>query len=129
MTSDTAELFGIIEAGDRDALAAALDAGAAPGAADRWGKTLLMRAAAAGRDELVALLLERGAPVDDTSAAGNSALMLAAAAGDKALVEQLLTAGARAGRANKWGFTAADWALWPENAAEIQAALRQASAG
>jgi ankyrin repeat protein len=127
MTSDAAELFGTIEAGDRDALARALDAGVPPGTADPWGETLLMHAAAEGQGALVALLLERGAPVDDTSAAGNSALMLAAAAGHRALVDQLLAAGAQAGRANKWGFTAADWAIWPENAVEIQAALRQAS--
>jgi len=41
----------------------------------------------------------------------------------------LLARGADRRRANRWGLGAGDWAKWPANAAEIQAALQASGTG
>ena len=120
------DLLNAVARGDTDAAAAALDAGARPDAADRYGVTALVRAA--GRDDqaMVDLLLERGAQVDKSTAQDNTALMLAAARGHREMVARLLQAGADPAHRNKWHFTARDWANWPAQAADVQAMLDQA---
>lgn len=118
------DILALVAAGDQDGLAAALDGGAAPDAADRWGVSALAHAAARGDLEAVRLLLDRGAQVDQASAVGNSALMAAAAAGHIEVMRLLLQRGADPGRVNKWGFGPQDWGSWPANSAEVLALLR-----
>ena len=115
-----------VQRGDKQALLAALEGGAALDDCDRHGATLLHLAAGAGRMELVELLIERGAPLDKTDDAGNTALMLAAARGQAAAVKRLLTAGASMEAGNNWGQTVRDWAKWPANSEEIHALLAAA---
>ena len=118
-------LFHLVEAGDLESLRRALDSGADPKSSNAWGETLLTFAAAEGQLEIVRCLLELGVPADHSGAAGNSPLMAAAARGHLEVVDHLLRAGADPARGNKWGFSAIDWASWPENAAEITARLRE----
>jgi ankyrin repeat protein len=120
------DLLDAVARGDTDAAAAALDAGASPDSADRYGVTALVRAA--GRDDqaMAELLLARGAKVDKSTAQDNTALMLAAARGHREMVARLLQAGADPAHRNKWHFTARDWANWPAESADVQAMLDQA---
>jgi hypothetical protein len=55
--------------------------------------------------------------------------MLAAARGESVIVRDLLEAGADTDARNKWNYSAADWAKWPENAAEIRALLAEYGQG
>lgn len=119
------DLHHLVETGDLSGLRAALDAGMDPRSVDTLGETLLARAASEGQLEIVRCLLERGVPADHSGPVGNSPLMAGAAAGHLEVVECLLAAGADRARGNKWGFTARDWASWPENAAEVTARLRE----
>ena len=129
MTTDTGtDLLALVARGDRAGLAAALESGADPNAADRWGVTALARAAAKGDLAMADLLLAKGAEVDRASAAGNTALMAAAAAGRVEMLERLLSAGADHGHGNTWGVTAYDWAQWPPNGADVQALLEEGRA-
>lgn len=118
------DLLALVAAGDHGGLAAALDGGAAPDTADRWGVSALAHAAARGDLEAVRLLLDRGAQVERASDVGNSALMAAAAAGHIEVMRLLLERGADPGRVNKWGFGPQDWATWSANPAEVLALLR-----
>lgn len=130
MTTETdTDILALVARGDQAGLAAALEAGADPNAADRWGVTALARAAAKGDLAVVDLLLTHGAEVDRASGAGNTALMAAAAAGRVEALERLLAAGADPGHGNTWGLTAHDWAQWPPNGADVQALLEERGAG
>lgn len=120
------ELLSAVEQGDPEGAAAALDAGASPDAADRYGVTALVRAAGRGDTATVELLLERGAKVDKGTAQDNTPLMLAAARGHREIVARLLDAGADPAHRNKWHFTARDWAQWPAESADVLAMLDQA---
>ena len=71
-------LWTAAEAGDTEALDAALAQDVEVDAADPFGRTALMRAAAGGHDAAVLRLLERGADVHATAANGWTALMFAA---------------------------------------------------
>ena len=123
MAEERSDLLKLIAAQDHGALAVALDDGADPDTADRWGVTLLGHAAGRGDLEAVRLLLDRGARVDGASDAGNRPLMMAAAGGHLEVMILLLDQGADPTATNKWGFGAADWASWPGNAADAQALL------
>lgn len=120
------DLLNAVECGDLDGAAAALDAGASPDAADRYGVTALVRAAGRGDHALVDLLLGRGARIDKGTAQDNTPLMLAAARGHRELVARLLQAGADPAHRNKWHYTARDWAQWPATAADVVALIDQA---
>ena len=128
-TTDKDELFRLVKRGDAEGLRAALAAGGDPKVRDRFGVSLLYRAAAKGAEDCVELLLERGAEVDRSSDAGNTPLMAAAARGHLAVVERLLAAGASASHRNKWGYDAARWAEWAPNAEMIRARLHTARQG
>lgn len=119
------DLFHLIEAGDLESLRSALESGADPRSVNAWGETLLTRAASEGQLAIVRCLLEHGVPADHSGGAGNTPLMAAAARGHLEVVAWLLQAGADPAHGNKWGFSAMDWASWPENAAEITARLRE----
>ncbi len=124
MTDEKSDILTLVAQGDAAALGAALEGGADAGACGRWGVSALAQAAARGDLEAVELLLAHGAEVERASEAGNSALMAAAACGRLEVVERLLEAGADPGHKNKWGLGAADWAQWPDTAAEVRAVLR-----
>ena len=126
MDVEHAKLRELVAAGDVEGLTAALDAGGEVDARDRWGTTLLGQAAGRGNLAMVELLLARGADLEATGDASNTALMAAAARGHLAVVTALLAAGAAPGHSNRWGLTAADWARWPENGAEVLALLHGA---
>jgi cytohesin len=120
------QLLQAAEQGDLDGARAALDAGADPDLADRYGITALLRAAGRGDLDVVELLLARGARVDKSSDQGNTPLMLAAARGHRAVVARLLQAGADPKARNKWHFGPLDWAQWPANAQEIRELVARA---
>ncbi len=117
------DLIKFIAQGDMTALAAALDQGGDANTADRWGVSALSHAAARGNLTAIGLLLDHDADPNKTSGAGNSALMAAAARGHLDVVKALLERGADPRHGNKWHLTAADWALWPANSAEVLALL------
>lgn len=127
-TTPKDDLLSAVECGDTAAAEAALDAGAKPDAADRYGITALLRAAGRGDLETLELLLARGAAVDKSSDQGNTPLMLAAARGHPDAVSRLLEAGADPQARNKWHFTALDWGKWPANTQDIRALLYERSA-
>lgn len=72
------ELWAAADTGDTAAIAASLEAGVAVDAADPFGRTALMLAAAGGHDDVARALLEAGADVHARSATGWTALMFAA---------------------------------------------------
>lgn len=76
-TADT--LTDAAEAGDLEAVGAALDSGTDVDARDPFGRTALMRAAEAGEVEVLRLLIDAGADLQATSADGRTALTIAAA--------------------------------------------------
>ena len=69
----------------------------------------------------------KGASPDRSDDAGNTPVMLASARGQMEALQRLLAAGADPGAANRWGLSARDWSKWPDNGAEIEAALLKAS--
>lgn len=109
--------------GGATALAKALEAGGDANARDRWGVPLLAIAAGRGDLESVRLLLDHGADPNLASAVGNAPLMVAAALGHPDVARALLDAGARPTATNNWGLSAADWAQWAKDPAEIRALL------
>lgn len=121
------DLLAAIERGDAGAVKAALDAGAKAGGSAPNGEPPLALAAASGNEAIVALLLDRGAAADGAGEAGNSPLMHAAARGHLGVVRALLARGADPAHKNRWGMDAGQWAKWPANAAEVQAAIRDAA--
>ncbi len=125
---DKSELFGLVRRGDAEGLRAALAEGADAKTRDRFGASLLYRAALSGDEACLELLLEAGAEVDRSSDSGNTPLMAAAARGHLAVVERLIAAGAAPGHRNKWGYDAAKWADWAPNAEEVKARLFAAAA-
>ena len=83
-------LLDAAEVGDAAAAAQALTEGARVDAADPFGRTALMLAAAGGHDATLATLLEAAADVHATSEAGWTALMFAADAAGSATTSLLL---------------------------------------
>ncbi|MEX0759380.1 MAG: ankyrin repeat domain-containing protein [Tistlia sp.] len=120
---DKDALFALVKRGDAGALERALAEGGDARARDRFGVSLLYRAALRGDLACLELLLTAGAEVDRSSDAGNTPLMAAAGRGHLAVVERLIAAGAAAGHRNKWGYDAARWAAWAPNDDEIKARL------
>lgn len=123
------ELFALVKRGDAEGLREALAAGGDARARDRFGASLLHRAASRGDLACLELLLAAGAEVDRSSDAGNTPLMTAAARGHLAVVERLIAAGAAPAHRNKWGYDAARWADWAPNADEVKARLFAAADG
>ena len=74
--------------------------------AAKGGKTALMVAAGAGREELVSKLLAAGANVNSANARGGTALMYAATHGDPKTVGVLLSRGAKVNAKAQNGWTA-----------------------
>jgi ankyrin repeat protein len=90
-------LGGLIAAGDKSALAAALDnpvLSAFAARLDASGRSLLHDALDAGREDMVALLIAAGAKAAAADAQGNTPLHLAAARGMTAAAAALVAAGA-----------------------------------
>ena len=123
MAGASSELFELVDRGDCKSLKQVLEKGADAKARNRWGVSLLARAAGRGDLEAVELLIAHGADVHKTSDAGNSPLMVAAARGHVTVIEHLLDAGADPDHANNWGMKARDWAQWAQAEAEIKALL------
>jgi ankyrin repeat protein len=73
---DAANLFDAVRGGDIEAIKAALNAGAEVNIRDAQGRTPLLFAAAAGRQDIVNLLLEKGADPNIADNAGRTALHL-----------------------------------------------------
>ncbi len=99
-----------VEAGDPQAVEAALNAGANINYADSNGWTALMMAALHGHIDIVRLLIDAGAHVNCANNYDNSALMWAALYGHTEIVRLLLEQGADVNRANNYGDTALIWA-------------------
>lgn len=89
------DIFAAAQAGDADAVRAALSEGGNVEAVNDAGLTTLMAAAAGGAsDEVLATLIDAGAAVNAQAANGVDALMLASRGGSTATVLYLLNAGA-----------------------------------
>ena len=97
-----------VRAGNRDALAAALAAGADVDGLDERGWTALMHAANRGYPLLVAPLLEAGAGLDSRAPDGATALFMATAHGHLEVIAQLMEAGADVSVPGPKGKTAVD---------------------
>ena len=123
---EKAELFRLVERGDVEGLARALDEGGEAKSRDGSGVSLLQVAAGKGDLAIVTLLLQRGAEPDRSCDACNTPLMAAAAKGSAEVVAALLQAGAAPGHANRWGLSAGHWAKWAESTEEILSLLRAA---
>ena len=54
--------------------------------------------------------------------------MYAAAHGHLELCRVLLGAGADPDHQNRWGYSARDWAKWPDNGDDVQTLIQQAKA-
>ena len=128
MTAQKANIFQLVERGDRQAVSAMLAEGTDMNLRDRFGVGLLHRAAAGGDAEMLRLLMESGASPNATSEVGNTPLMLASANGHLAAVELLLSQGADPEMKNRWGYSAAAWADWAPAGADIKAVLQAAHA-
>lgn len=87
-----------VDAGDADAVRAALRSGAVADGGDDTGRSLLARAARQGRSDVVAMLLAAGAKADAADAIGFTPLFEAARDGHLAVVRELLDRGADANR-------------------------------
>jgi ankyrin repeat protein len=100
-----------------------LRGGAKAGAANRYGMTPLLLAAANGHAAVVDALLKAGAKAEAAGAEGETPLMLAARSGNVAAVNVLLEAGASVNAKEQWhGQTALMWAA-AENHPAVVAAL------
>ena len=88
----------------------------------------LIEAARSGDAGALNGLLAEGASADAASEHGNSALMYAAAHGYLELCRALLRAGADPGHQNRWGYSANDWAKWPDNSDDVQTLIQQTKA-
>jgi ankyrin len=97
----TPALHWAVRAGERDAVARLVDAGAAVDAANRYGVRPLELAIAAGDVEIVLQLLEAGADANEADRAGEPPLLLAARSGDAAIVRALLEHGAEVDRRDR----------------------------
>ncbi len=97
-----------VQAGNRDALAAALAAGADVDGPDERGWTALMHAANRGYPLLVAPLMEAGAGLDSQAPDGATALFMATAHGHSEVIAQLMEAGADVTVPGPKGKTAVD---------------------
>lgn len=126
MPNQRANLFQLVERGDRQAVAAVLADGGDVDACDRFGVGLIHRAAAGGDAEMLRLLFQHGASPNAVSEVGNTPLMLAAANGHLPAVELLLSEGADPAAKNRWGYAAEAWADWASGASDIKAVLQAA---
>ncbi|HVG29331.1 MAG TPA: ankyrin repeat domain-containing protein [Pyrinomonadaceae bacterium] len=98
-------------AGETDALAEAIAAGADVNAAVDYGETALIAAAAGGHADAVRLLLRSGADVDARRGDSFNALSIAAFFGHKEGVRALLDYSADVTSRDRTGMTARGWAL------------------
>jgi ankyrin repeat protein len=87
-----------------------LDAGAKPGAVNRYGMTVLTQACANGDAPMVQLLLDHGADPNQALPGGETPLMTAARTGKAAAVHALLAKGAQVEATEARGQTAIVWA-------------------
>ncbi len=121
----------VIDAGDAEAIAAALGDGANPnvgmgaGEDTTAGRTPLIHAVLVGRADLVDLLVARGARLDNGDAGGHTPLMYAALLGNADLCKHLLRIGARPDAVDKQGGTAADQTKGRTEIDELLAAARK----
>jgi len=86
-----------LTSGDAEAVRQLLQSGADINARDRYGQTVLMRAAHRGHEALVETLIEHGADLNVTAKYHLGALMLAVVAGHAGIVRRLVRAGADRG--------------------------------
>ncbi len=113
---DADRLYSAIRANDLQALAALLDQGVSPNAADSRQITPLMAAAEAGSVEAMQLLLARGADVNAQNTAGSTALLWSVA--DPRKVRLLLDHGADPNIHSRSGRTALIVAAFTNPSAE-----------
>jgi hypothetical protein len=98
------DLFRAVEAGDEEAVAAALDAGVNVDARDEYGWTPLMSAACAGHEFILKLLIDRGANVNALERGRRKAVDLARAKNHLSLVaflEEAMVAQSQGGTCEK----------------------------
>jgi ankyrin repeat protein len=95
-----------VERGNRNVVAALLDAGARVDVRNRWGRTALMFLSETSTPELVRDLIAAGAKLNSRDDSGDSPLMNAAGSGTSAVLAELIRAGARIDATNSAGETA-----------------------
>jgi ankyrin repeat protein len=103
-----------------------LDAGAKPGAVNRYGMTVLAQACINGDARMVELLLKHGADVNQALPGGETPLMTASRTGKAAAVRALLAKGALVDAKEVRGQTAIVWAATEGN---VEAARELIKAG
>jgi uncharacterized protein len=103
-----------------------LDAGAKPGAVNRYGMTILAQACTNGDAPMVQLLLDHGADPNQALPGGETPLMTASRTGKAAAVHSLIAKGAQVDATETRGQTAIVWAATEGN---VEAARELIKAG
>ena len=101
-----------------------LDAGAKPGAVNRYGMTVLAQACTNGDAPMVELLLEHGADANQALPGGETPLMTASRTGKAAAVHALLAKGAQVDAKEARGQTAIVWAAAEGNVEAARELIR-----
>jgi uncharacterized protein len=101
-----------------------LDAGAKPGAVNRYGMTVLAQACTNGDAPMVELLLDHGADANQALPGGETPLMTASRTGNAAAVHVLLAKGAQVDAKEARGQTAIVWAAAEGNVEAARELIR-----
>ncbi|MGA7240164.1 MAG: ankyrin repeat domain-containing protein [Bryobacteraceae bacterium] len=109
---------------DIDLAKVLLDGGAKPGAANRYGMTILAQACTNGDAPMVELLLEHGADANQALPGGETPLMTASRTGNAAAVHALLAKGAQVDAKEAHGQTAIVWAAAEGNVEAARELIR-----
>jgi ankyrin repeat protein len=121
----TSPLHWAVRQDDEAAVRTLLAGGAPVTAANRYGLTPVMLAAAGGHAAILRMLLDAGADVNSASKEGETLLMSAARSGSAAAVELLLARGADANRKESWfEQTALMWAAADDHGDVVRALVK-----
>ena len=113
-------LFGLVRAGDAEAVATYLDSGVPVNLTNSQGDTLLILAAYHRHAAVVRALLDRGADTGRVNDRGQTALAAAVFRQDRPIVEALLQAGADPHHGERSAVSVADFFDLPEMRALLQ---------